>query len=81
MTFKKEKVILKLESIESLSSKITNELREPIDYQTKTKKNLLRFFRILMSIFTNPYRLELKREKKHLYEKTGYLLNKLRNQM
>ncbi len=75
----KETVISKLEKFEELSSTTIKQIREPIDYKSKTKKNIFRFFRILISIFFNPYRLELKGEKKHLYERTGYLVNKLRS--
>jgi len=74
----KEKVILGLEKEEIFNTLILKELRKPIEYNSITKKNLLRFFRILFSIFTNPYQLELKGSRKHLYEKTGYLINNLR---
>jgi len=36
-----------------------------------TKKNIFRFARILFTIFFNPYGIELKREKNHIYEHTG----------
>ncbi|AAQ00492.1 MULTISPECIES: hypothetical protein [Prochlorococcus] len=41
------------------------------------KKDLLRFLRILFAIFTNPYGIVIKREKKHIYEKTGSFINNL----
>ncbi len=43
-----------------------------------TKKNLFRFLRILYSIFANPYRIDIKGKKNHLYEKTGSLINDFR---
>ncbi len=43
-----------------------------------TKRNLFRFLRILFAIFTNPYNLEVKRKKVHLYEHTGSIVYSLR---
>ncbi len=45
----------------------------------KTKVNYLRFLRILFSIYFNPYNIELKNEKQHIYEHTGSLILKLKN--
>ena len=55
------------------------QLNKPIDKKLETKKNLLRFLRILLAIFTNPYGIELRRKKNHIYEKTGFLFNYLKN--
>ena len=55
------------------------ELNKSIDMKSETKINLLRFLRILLAIFTNPYGIELKRKKIHIYEKTGFLFNYLKN--
>ena len=54
-------------------------LSKPIDIKSETKSNLFRFLRILLAIFTNPYGIELKRKKIHIYEKTGFLFNYLKN--
>ncbi len=67
-----------------LVNKIINQdcfaqLNKPINMKSETKNNLLRFLRILLSIFTNPYGIELRRKKIHIYEKTGFLLNYLKN--
>ena len=67
-----------------LVNKIINQhcfiqLNKPIDPKSKTKKNLLRFLKILLAIFTNPYGVELRRKKIHIYEKTGFIFNYLRN--
>jgi len=67
-----------------LVNKIINQdcftqLNKPIDMKSETKNNLLRFLRILLAIFTNPYGIELRRKKFHIYEKTGFLFNYLRN--
>ena len=67
-----------------LVNKIINQdsfvrLKKPIDMKSETKSNLLRFLRILLAIFTNPYGIELRRKKIHIYEKTGFLFNYLKN--
>ena len=67
-----------------LLNKIINQdcfvqLKKPIDMKSETKINLLRFLRILLAIFTNPYGIELRRKKIHIYEKTGFLFNYLKN--
>ena len=46
--------------------------------KSPTQKNRARFLRILLAIFTNPYGIEIKRKKKHIYEQTGSALNALR---
>ena len=38
------------------------------------KKNTLRFIKILFAIFTNPYGLEIRGKKNHIYEKTGSII-------
>ena len=55
------------------------QLNKPIDMKSETKNNLLRFLRILLAIFTNPYGIELRRKKIHIYENTGFLFNYLKN--
>ncbi len=43
------------------------------------KNNSMRFARILFSIFTNPYNIEVKRKRNHLYEHTGYLFYRFKS--
>ena len=67
-----------------LVNKIINQdcyaqLNKPIDIKSEKKSNLFRFLRILLAIFTNPYGIELRRKKIHIYEKTGFLFNFLKN--
>ena len=67
-----------------LVNKIINQdcfaqLNKPIDMKSEKKSNLLKFLRILLAIFTNPYGIELRRKKIHIYEKTGFLFNFLKN--
>tara|TARA_Y100001968_G_scaffold330331_1_gene381922 strand:+ start:676 stop:1188 length:513 start_codon:yes stop_codon:yes gene_type:complete len=46
---------------------------------SNTIKNKLRFFKILFFIFTNPYNIQLKGKKNHIYEKSGWLINRFKN--
>ena len=55
------------------------ELNNPLNINSESKKNFLRFIRIFFAIFTNPYGILIKRKKTHIYEKTGFLFNYLRN--
>ena len=55
------------------------ELNNPVDIKLESKKNFLRFIRIFFAIFTNPYGIVIRRKKIHIYEKTGFLFNYLRN--
>ena len=49
--------------------------------QSPTRKNPARFIRIMFAIFTNPYCIDIKRKKSHLYEQTGSALNQLRRRL
>ena len=75
---KKEKDIV-LKSLETLLDKhVIYKLRNEKYQDTKSSKNLYTALRILVTIFLNPYDLELKKEPKHLYEKTGMFFYKFR---
>ena len=75
---KKEKDIV-LNSLEAFLDKhIIDKLRNEKYQDIKSSKNFYTAFRILLTIFINPYDLELKNEPKHLYEKTGMFFYKLR---
>ncbi len=52
----------------------TNELPMP-----SKEKNIFRFLKILFVIFTNPYGILLRRDKNHIYEKTGTFVFLMRN--
>ncbi len=74
-----QKTIYEKFSINGLFEKsVLKKIQKQVPGNSKTKKNRIRFLRILYAIFTNPYGIELKREKKHLYEQTGSALNSLR---
>ena len=72
----KDKVLNSLKDL--LDKRIINKLRNEKYQDIKSSKNLYTAFRILLTIFINPYDLELKKEPKHLYEKTGMFFYKLR---
>ena len=74
----KEKDIV-LNSLETLLDKhIIYKLRNEKYQDIKTSKNFYTAIRILLNIFINPYQLELKKEQRHLYEKTGMFFYKFR---
>ncbi len=64
---------------EVFSKEIIEKIQKCETSKSTTKKNLFRFIRILFSIFFNPYSIEIKGSKKHIYEKTGSALNNFRN--
>ena len=61
------------------SNEIIEILNQKNEARDSTKKNLFRFLRILFAIFTNPYNIEYKRDKQHIYEHTGAAINSLKN--
>ena len=78
-TISKREKDIALNSLEALLDKrIINKLRNEKYQDIKSSKNFYTAFRILWTIFINPYGLELKKEPKHLYEKTGMFFYKLR---
>tara|TARA_X000000368_G_scaffold308618_1_gene246544 strand:- start:354 stop:830 length:477 start_codon:yes stop_codon:yes gene_type:complete len=75
---KKEKDIV-LNSLEALLDKhLIYKLRNEKYQDIKSSKNFYTVLRILFTIFFNPYDLELKKEPKHLYEKTGMFFYEVR---
>tara|TARA_Y100001968_G_C19198382_1_gene638690 strand:- start:6 stop:473 length:468 start_codon:yes stop_codon:yes gene_type:complete len=75
---KKEKDIV-LNSLDSLLDeyliyKLKNERYQDI----KSTYNFFNFLKILLIIFINPYNLELKKEPKQFYEKTGMFFYKVK---
>ena len=73
----KEKTLIALDNI--LDKILINRLRIENYRDLQSDKNLFRFLAILFSIFTNPYGLVIKREKNHIYEKTGMIFYEIRN--
>ena len=78
-TISKREKDIALNSLEAfLDKRIINKLRNEKYQDIKSSKNLYTAFRILLTIFINPYDLELKKEPKHIYEKTGMFFYKFR---
>ena len=73
----KDKVLNSLEAL--LDKHLIYKLRNEKYQDIKSSKNFYTSLRILLTIFFNPYELELKKEPKYLYEKTGMFLYKVRN--
>ena len=68
-----------INSLESLLDKhVIYKLRNEKYQDIKSSRNFYTALRILLTIFINPYELELKKEPKHLYEKTGMFFYKVR---
>ena len=61
-----------------LDKHIINKLRDGNYQDLKSNKNFLSVLIILVNIFINPYGLELKKDKNHIYEKTGMFFYQLR---
>ena len=75
---KKEKDIV-LNSLDALLDKhVIYKLRNEKYHDIKSSKNFYTAFRILLAIFINLYDLELKKEPKYFYEKTGMFFYKFR---
>ncbi len=75
---KKEKDIV-LNSLEDLLDKhVIYKLKNEKYQDLKSSKNFYTALRILLTIFINPYDLELKKKPKYLYEKTGMFFYKFR---
>ncbi len=72
----KDKVINSLELL--LNKKFIYKLKNEKYQDIKSSKSFYSFFRILMTIFINPYSVELKKHNKFIYEKTGNFFFKLR---
>ncbi len=72
----KDKTLKTLELF--LNKKVIDELNIGNYQEIQSSKNILTFTIILLSIFTNPYGLEIKRDKNHIYEQTGMFFFQLR---
>ncbi len=68
--------LLDTSKIAELQDASANDFNDLLTVSKAVKPNFVRFARILIAIFTNPYNLHIKRERKHIYEHTGvFLLN------
>ena len=72
----KDKSLIALEDL--LDNSVINKLRNEKYQDIKSSKNIFTAIKILWNIFINPYGLEIKKDKNHIYEKTGMFLYQLR---
>ena len=73
----KDKCLNKLETI--LDSRVIDRLKNENYQHIKSSNNIFKALKILCNIFFNPYGLEIKNKKNHIYEKTGmFFYNLLR---
>ena len=72
----KDKSLIALQDL--LDKRVINKLRTEEYQDIKSNKNLFTALTILLIIFINPYGLEIKNNKNHIYEKTGMFFYKLR---
>ena len=72
----KDKVLNSLEAL--LDKHVMYKLRTEKYHNVESSKNFFTSLRIIFCIFINPYELELKKEQKHIYEKTGMIFYKFR---
>ena len=74
----KIKIFQNLSSQEIFDDEMIATLKGKDRKKETTKHNPARFIRILFNIFTNPYCIEMKGKKIHIYEKTGSILYQLK---
>ncbi len=72
----KEKSLMLLE--EFLDKRVITKLRNGKYQDIKSTKKFFSALKILLNIFFNPYGLEIKQNKNHIYEKTGMFFYQLR---
>ena len=71
----KDKSLMALEDL--LDEQVINILRNDNYQNLKSSKNFFSSLIIFLNIFINPYGLELKKDKNHIYEKTGMFFYQL----
>ena len=72
----KDKCIIMLESV--LEKTVIDKIRHKRYQDLNSSKDIFASLKILCNIFLNPYGIEIKKDKNHIYEKTGMFFYKLR---
>ena len=72
----KDKCIIMLESV--LEKNVIDKIRHKRYQDLNSSKDIFASLKILCNIFLNPYGIEIKKDKNHIYEKTGMFFYKLR---
>ena len=73
----KEKSLMVLDDL--LDKSVINKLKNEKHQDINSSKNIFTALLILLNIFINPFGLEIKKDKNHIYEKTGMFFYKIRN--
>ena len=79
-TSEQQKIIEYLSKTIYIDESILQKIQD-INYVTSAKKNKLKALSILFMIFTNPYGIDLRRNKNHVYEKTGAFFYNIRRKI
>ena len=74
----KNKVLNKIQSYNIFTKDMNDRLISIDSHKKPLKSNPYRFLSILYAIFTNPYNIDLKLKKRHVYEKSGEIFLILR---
>ena len=72
----KDKSLIALKDL--LDKRVISKLRNEKYQDLKSSKDIFTALAILLNIFFNPYGLEIKGDKNHIYEKTGMFFYQLR---
>tara|TARA_B100000700_G_scaffold254811_1_gene287234 strand:+ start:8661 stop:9137 length:477 start_codon:yes stop_codon:yes gene_type:complete len=72
----KDKTLILLSDLLEMS--VINKLRNQRYQDIDSSRNFLTALNILLNIFINPYGLDIKKDKNHIYEKTGMFFYQLR---
>ena len=72
----KEKALIALDDL--IDSSLVMKLRNERYQDLKSSKNFFTAIKIIFNIFINPYGLEIKKDKNHIYEKTGTFFAQIR---
>ncbi len=70
-------ILNKIQDENILNHTILCQIRSSLPYHSTKKRNIIIYLRTLFTIFVNPYGLQIKRKKKHIYEYSGYLINEI----
>ena len=72
----KDKCLMTLEKF--LDKRVIDKLRNQKYQNIKSSSNIFNALKILLNIFTNPFGINIKQDKNHIYEKTGMFFYQLR---
>ena len=74
----RQRIFLQLKRKEILDTEILEYLKRSRPKELASKRNIFRFARIFLSIFLNPFLIDIKGKRSHSYEHSGYYIYKFR---